>query len=74
MSFKVGDEVRIRRSSDYYGDDNSSNPRDVIGVIESIYTRTYHRDSHSIYVNWPGCSNNYRGEDLERPEKILLEI
>ena len=74
MSFKVGDEVRIRRSSDYYGDDMSSNPRDVIGVVGSVDTGTYHRDSHSIYVNWPGCSNNYRGEDLERPEKILLEI
>jgi hypothetical protein len=61
-TFKVGDEVMIDESSEYYGDDCSANPKDTIGVISDIVDN----DFLNIIVDWPtGQENSYNKHDLK---------
>ena len=61
-TFKVGDEVMIDESSEYYGDDCSANPKDTIGVISDILNN----DFLNIIVDWPtGQENSYNECDLK---------
>jgi hypothetical protein len=62
ITFKVGDEVMIDESSEYYGDDCSANPKDTIGVISDINDN----DFLNIIVDWPtGQENSYNECDLK---------
>jgi hypothetical protein len=62
IEFKVGDEVMIDESSEYYGDDCSANPKDTIGVISDINDN----DFLNIIVDWPtGQENSYNECDLK---------
>jgi hypothetical protein len=63
--FKVGDEVQITSSSEYYGRETSSNPKDVIGEVRAIFPD---RDL-CVEVDWPGDFNGYTEEDLELVEE-----
>jgi hypothetical protein len=57
--FKVGDKVRIREDSEYYGINVNWNPAGVDGVV-------YRLGEHSTYVRWDTrCSNVYHERDLE---------
>jgi hypothetical protein len=64
--FKVGDRVRIRKESRYYGI-NRANPKDTVGVI----TQDRRWDPSTEYmmhfrVKWENdTSNAYNVEDLE---------
>jgi len=59
ITFKVGDIVRIKKSSRYYGT-GYNNPKDINGKIFKI------RDDGRIRVEWDnGDINSYKTEDLE---------
>lgn len=61
--FKVGDRVRISKSSAYYGE-NKSNPSDCIGTVTKYDADAY--GHFASYVDWDnGGDNAYRDEDLE---------
>lgn len=67
MAIKIGDRVKIRKDSKYYGRDYS-NPMDVIGEVCYINPDS----SYSITVDWSNeHSNVYRESDLELTEQIL---
>lgn len=75
--FKVGDKVKIRKSSEYYSYGTSSNPADVEGTVNSVSAGA----GHPIRVQWPGSQSNvYRLKDLklskvkEPKEKLLKEV
>lgn len=58
--FKVGDTVRIVKSSDWYGVENTWNPIDTNGEIIEIKNHDL-----GIYVAWSnGETNSYNGRDL----------
>lgn len=61
----VGDQVRIRPSSNHYGR-NGANPMDVTGHVSSIIS--FNESDPEVYVvrvTWPnGRGNNYRLKDL----------
>lgn len=61
--FKVGDKVKIRKSSQFYGKHRTMNPADVEGII----TETSRSISFPIRVQWPGekIFNGYRVDDLK---------
>jgi hypothetical protein len=63
--FKIGDRVKIAKSSCYYRPGNTTdNPADTIGYVSSM-----HREGIMIYVLWPSSINQlYRAEDLELVE------
>jgi len=67
--FRIGDKVRIRKDSDYYGN-GRSNPKGTVGVIHLDQ-----RDrEYSYSVDWlNGYLNSYREYDLELAEEILYE-
>ena len=60
MRFKVGDRVRIRKDSIYYGK-GKFNPSNEIGTVDRI--RVY--DNYQYLVKWKNCTNDYREDDLE---------
>lgn len=64
--FKVGDRVRIQKSSRFYGI-STSNPRDVVGVIIEDRRGGPQADFLMDFsVEWDnGKSNSYNVEDLE---------
>lgn len=62
IGFKVGDKVKIRKDSKYYGASWFSNPVDVLGEVNSIYPNS----ELPIRVEWStGVLNCYRSCDLE---------
>jgi len=66
--FKVGDEVKIRKDSDYYGRD-TTNPADKVGVVIHAELSQYIGDL-CIRVEWSkGMTNVYEPEDLEHAEQ-----
>lgn len=83
--FKVGDKVRIRKGTKYYGR-NSMNPADVDGVVTKDGPGS--PEVYRLNVRWDnGTVNSYRDIDLELTspretspetkssfEKILQEI
>lgn len=62
MEFRVGDEVMIRSTSEYYGS-NDSNPAGMKGEVVHCDPVS---DSHCYNVRWTstGLRNAYRGHDL----------
>lgn len=61
IEFKVGDKVKIRKDSKYYGE-SSSNLTDVLGEVNSIYPHF----ALPIRVEWStGYLSYYRSCDLE---------
>lgn len=62
--FKVGDKVKIRKDSEYYGECVISNPAERVGYIERMDSK---QDSshHFIKVSWGDSYNAYRADDLE---------
>jgi hypothetical protein len=70
--FEIGDSVRIRATSEYYGENARRNPRDTIGTVLRFLDRT---NGYTLHVGWPDTySNNYRPEDLEHVQPIILTI
>jgi len=60
--FKIGDKVKIRKDSIFYGD-GTKNPKDVIGEITEIETEP---NGLPIRVTWSGGAKNaYEEQDLE---------
>jgi len=65
--FKVGDKVQIKKSSQYYGDGDSSNPININGRV----TCNSGSSDHNISVDWDnGSSNVYNEHDL----KVIKEL
>jgi hypothetical protein len=65
--FEVGDRVRIREDSSYYGRDVKTNPADVDGVVIRV-------DGFALYVKWDtGYRNTYYRHSLEYA-KTLEEL
>lgn len=63
--FKIGDRVKIAVSSNYYDDNAASNPKNILGVINSISD-----SSHGTLVKWDnGYTNGYSTHDLELVEE-----
>jgi hypothetical protein len=61
--FKVGDRVTISPSSEYYGEDSFSNPKDFVGTVVGIKSFSA---CHPIDVQWAEKEFNvYRESDLE---------
>jgi len=60
MSFKVGDKVTIKRTSEYYGQ-GFDNPIDEVGEIVNIIRGV----DLGMLVRWSDYSNCYNEEDLE---------
>jgi uncharacterized protein YodC (DUF2158 family) len=67
--FKVGDKVRIKSSSKYYGEDCEHNPKNVTGeIIELSY------GDYPFRVKWPNGTNSYKKSDLElAPKEEIVE-
>ena len=64
--FKVGDVVKIRKSSTYYGE-SESNPCDTKGIVMSA-------NSVLVEVKWANNTcNNYCHEDLKHVKPKLNE-
>ena len=65
QQFKVGDRVRIKESSEYYGYNTKFNPRDTDGVITGLKVAKY-----NTRVKWSNNELNwYKGDsDLELVE------
>lgn len=63
---KVGDTVRIKSTSIYYGRKDKTNPINIIGVITAIENQ-----SLGILVDWSnGFNNGYNTADLEIVDSI----
>lgn len=61
QAFKVGDRVKIRKDSEYYGD-SDKNPKDIEGTIIEIVPK----GNLNIRVEWDNNSkNSYASKDLE---------
>ncbi len=70
--FKIGDKVRIRKSSQFYKCNTSYNPRNKIGVIID----TNNHGVLNLRVDWSDDrsgkpNNSYMDEDLELVESII---
>ena len=64
--FKVGDKVRIAKSSKYYGGDTEVNPKDVEGEVIRVNNNS---TDYKYSVAWgKKGSNSYRDSDLELVE------
>ena len=64
VNFKVGDAVKIKVGTEYYGEDKHYNPADVVGIVVQVNTPDV--EGYMYDVRWEtGCSNVYRPEDLE---------
>lgn len=74
---KVGDKVKIKKSSEYFKENTPYNPQGVVGTVID----TCQGSSHTIRVEWPGSKrNSYRLKDLKLAvekapkENLLAEI
>ena len=67
--FKVGDIVKMRKDSKYYGLDADCNPAEQVGEISS----TKAGSSHSLTVEWGSRWNYYRPEDLELVDNVDMK-
>lgn len=64
VNFKVGDAVKIKVGTEYYGEDRHYNPADVVGIV--VQVKTPDDEGYMYGVRWEtDCSNVYRPEDLE---------
>jgi hypothetical protein len=75
--FKVGDKVKIKKGTRFYGaDDESSNPKDMVGEITRVEKPS---ERLNIKVKWQnGAINSYDTKDLElvsqeQPQKFFKE-
>lgn len=66
--FKVGDKVKIRKDSAYYGASDTHNPADAVGEVVRIDSI----GSHNYKVQWPDGRNDYRAKDLELAEQPAI--
>lgn len=67
--FKVGDEVVIRKSSEFYDVDAEYNPADTKGTVVGVL-----EDGLPIKVVWStGCENTYEFSDLEHYKQDTQE-
>jgi hypothetical protein len=65
MKYNVGDKVKIRKDSHYYGDGNR-NPANVIGVVVATDRKSV---PYRYKVEWAkGKHNSYREHHLESAE------
>lgn len=72
VEFKVGDKVKIEKSSEYYSDDWCLNPSDEVGTV--IEVRIARITGYTIRVQWKAGVNVYRPEDLKMDKaKLLIE-
>lgn len=77
---KIGDKVKIKKGSEYFGRNTATNPAGVEGVVLSVEAEYRPADSHTIRVQWPNGTNSYRRSDLKlaKPkapkENLLAEI
>lgn len=63
-NFKIGDIVRISANSEFYIDNNISNPKNMNGVIKTIDTTDF--PAFPIEVDWDNeISSRYNESDLE---------
>lgn len=63
---KVDDKVKIKKSSQYYREQDSSNPIGVTGTV----TRNDRTSDHNIFVTWDnGHTNVYNVSDLKLADK-----
>lgn len=70
MVFKVGDRVKIKKTSEYYNL-GKANPK-IVGTIEDIHVQSAF--GLSIKVQWDnGLKNTYSEKDLVDSEKDLVE-
>lgn len=68
--FNVGDVVRIRTDSEYYGEHPDHNPADTDGTVYEPREDEEGDEGHYVYVEWPwGYTNCYRYQDLELANK-----
>lgn len=69
--FKVGDRVKIIPDTRYYeGNEYSSNPKNISGIISGVHGEDDERDYHVYSVNWDNKnSNSYTANDL-----VLIEF
>ena len=76
VKFKVGDKVKISKSSPFYRDNDPSNPRDVVGVVKWNASASYATVGDQVFVvSWRGgVENDYRGIDLELAEEEVFII
>lgn len=66
--FKVGDSVKIRKDSQYYGEDADSNPANILGDVVKVYDND-DPGALNVSVVWKtGCRNSYAATDLELAE------
>lgn len=68
MKFKVGDRVKIAKTSPYYGDPypNSTNPMNVEGTLTDCLRDKTNPNWFPLSVDWDnGQSDNYNITDLE---------
>jgi hypothetical protein len=75
--FNVGDKVRIRKESRYYGQHKINNPADTTGTVTVVRPKDYH--THFKYrVTWPNplFENSYAEDDIEfvAPAKMITEF
>lgn len=68
--FKVGDKVKIKKDTMYYGSKlDRSNPMDTVGTITEVRS-----DMEFCYmVEWPKGKNGYREGDLEPAKEYTVD-
>lgn len=68
--FKVGDKVRIKKGTRYYGENVTFNPRDVTGKVTDLVNTP----EYKYRVEWPsGATNIYSDSDLELVIEDIME-
>ena len=69
--YEVGTVVKIAKSSEYYREGDSSNPKDIVGTITE--NNLGGDDNHLYWVHWSNeKGNDYKHEDLELVEAKKL--
>jgi hypothetical protein len=71
LLYKIGNRVRVKNTSSYYGNNDKDNPKDIEGIIENSYIN----NGFDWFVKWDnGGQNCYSESDLELVEpKIVVE-
>ena len=62
MKYRIGDKVRIRKDSEYYGEHEYYNPANLVGEIIDIRLKGQYPYKVQWYIY---ADNNYRESDLE---------
>lgn len=77
MNFYVGNRVRIKKDSMYYGMNRRYNPADVSGTVIDTTTGINYiggLDPYSINVKWDTQeTNKYRPIDLDLEKAMIIE-